>query len=155
MIFGIKNEELLEASKKGDVEKVRKLLKKGADVNAKNFLGYTPLHYGAANGHIEVVKLLLEHGADPNIKNNEGKTAIDLARKEGYFDIVELIEEFKSIRRIQILNIEASKLSVNEWGKIIVKVKGKGKISINLKGDVEWIKPEPKKYQENRSLKYL
>jgi hypothetical protein len=106
---------------------------------------------------INVVRLLLEHGADPNIKNNDGKTAIDLALEKGYSEIVKLIrgiqrgieklhklkfiEEFKSF---QILNIETPKLFVDEWGKIIVKVKGKGKISIYLKGDVEWIKPEPK-----------
>jgi hypothetical protein len=50
-------------------------------------------------------------------------------------------EEFKSF---QILSIEAPKLFVDEWGKIIVKIKGKGKVSINLEGDVEWIKPELK-----------
>jgi serine/threonine protein kinase len=207
MIFLSKNEELLEASEKGDVEKVKKLLKKGADVNAKNFLGFTslhiaasaghievvkllienganvnakdnvgwtplynaaiyghievvklliekgadvnakanygttPLHEAAYHGHIEVVRLLLEHGADPYIKTNDGKTAIDIAREKGYSDIVKLIKEFISF---QILSIESPKLYINEWGKIIVKVKGKGKISINLKGDVEWIKPEPK-----------
>jgi hypothetical protein len=52
------------------------------------------------------------------------------------------IEE--TITKPSILSIEATKLSVDEWGKIIVKVKGKGKASINLEGDVEWIKPDPK-----------
>jgi hypothetical protein len=64
-----------------------------------------------------------------------------LAREEGYFDIAKLIEEFISF---QILSIESPKLYINEWGKIIVKVKGKGKVSINLEGDIEWIKPELK-----------
>jgi serine/threonine protein kinase len=172
--FESKNKELLEASEKGDVEEVKKLLKEGANLNARNIVGWTPLHLAVQNGHIEVVKLLiekganvnakdnigdtplhdaadkghievvrllLEHGADPNIKNYEGKTAMDLAREKGYSDIVKLIEEFISF---QILNIEAPKLFVNEWGKIIVKIKGKGKVSIKLKGDVEWIKPELK-----------
>jgi serine/threonine protein kinase len=47
-------------------------------------------------------------------------------------------EEFKSF---QILSIESPKLFVNEWGKILVKVKGKGKVSINLEGNVEWKDP--------------
>jgi ankyrin repeat protein len=168
MIFKSKNEKLLEASKKGDVEKVKKLLKEGADVNAKDKYdmtplhsaarnghievvklliekgayvnandknGWTPLHFAAFSGHIEVVMLLLEHGADPNIKNNEGKTAIDIAREKRHFDIAKLIEEFISF---QILSIESPKLFVNDWGKIIVKIKGKGKVSINLEGDIEW-----------------
>ena len=103
--------------------------------------GKTPLYWAAIKGRIEVVKVLLEHGADPNIKNITGKTAIDVARMNGYSNIAELIEEFKSF---QILSIETSKLFVDEWGKIIVKAKGEGEVSVNLEGDVEWIKPELK-----------
>jgi hypothetical protein len=44
-------------------------------------------------------------------------------------------------RKPSILSIEATKLSVDEWGKIIVNVKGKGKVSINLEGDVDWKDP--------------
>jgi serine/threonine protein kinase len=135
------NTPLHFAASNGYIEVVKLLIENGAYVNAKNKNGSTPLHYAANKGHIEVFKLLLEHGANPNIKNNNGKTAIDLAREKGYSEIVKLIEEFK---HFQILNIEASKLFVNEWGKIVVKIKGKGKVSINLEGDVEWIKPDPK-----------
>jgi hypothetical protein len=173
-ISSLIDKELLKASGIGDVEKVKKLLKEGADVNAKdkwddtplhlaaiyghievvkvliengayvnakNKFGNTPLHAAALNGHINVIKMLLERGAYLNIKNNEGKTAIDLAREKGYFNIVNLIEGFKSF---QILSIETTELFVDEWGKIIVKVKGKEKVSISLKGDVDWIKPDPK-----------
>jgi tRNA A-37 threonylcarbamoyl transferase component Bud32 len=49
------------------------------------------------------------------------------------------IEE--TIGKLSILNIEAPKLYVNEWGKIIAKVRGKGKISVNLEGDVDWKDP--------------
>jgi serine/threonine protein kinase len=145
------------AARNGHIEIVKLLIENGANVNAKDKYGWTPLHEAAFYGHIEVARLLLEHGAEPNIKNNEGKTAMDLTLEKGYSDIVKLIrgiqrgieklhklkfiEEFKFF---QILNIETPKLFVDEWGKIIVKVKGKGKVSINLKGDVEWIKPEPK-----------
>ena len=48
------------------------------------------------------------------------------------------------LKSFQILSIEAPKLFVNEWGKIIVKIKGKGKISVGLEGDIDWIKPELK-----------
>jgi ankyrin repeat protein/serine/threonine protein kinase len=132
---------LHDAAGVGYINVVKLLIEHGADVNAKTNYGWTPLHLAASECHIEVARLLLEHGADPNIKNNEGKTVIDLALEKGYSDIVKLIEEFKSFK---ILNIEAPKLFVNEWGKIIVKVKGKGKISLKLKGDVNWKDPGSK-----------
>jgi hypothetical protein len=129
------------AAEKGHIEVVKLLIENGAYVNAKDKYGWTPLHEAANNGHIEVVKVLLEHGADPDIADIIGENAMSLARKKGYYSIVKLIEEFKSFK---IFNIEVPKLFVNEWGKIIIKVKGKGKVSINLEGDVDWIKPDPK-----------
>src|SRR5690606_18477299 len=43
----------------------------GADVNAKNIYGFTPLHYAANETHFECVPMLLAHGANLNIKNND------------------------------------------------------------------------------------
>ena len=53
------------AARKGDVEKVRKLLDQGADVSDRGRFG-TPLHAAAAGGHAELVSFLLERGADVN-----------------------------------------------------------------------------------------
>jgi serine/threonine protein kinase len=129
---------LHEAAFWGCMNVVKLLIENGANVNAKNKFGNTPLHLASIRGNIEIVRLLLEHGADPDIINNGGNTAVDLARNKGYFGIVKLIEEFKSIK---ILSIEVPKLFVDEWGKILVKIKGKGKVSINLEGDVDWKDP--------------
>ena len=60
-----------------DVAKM--LINKGSDVNAKNNLGYTPLHIAALNGSSEIIKLLLENGADKNAKDNDGNTPYDRA----------------------------------------------------------------------------
>jgi ankyrin repeat protein len=52
------------------------LLEKGADVNAKNGFGETPLHCACKQGHEEnVVSLLLENGAEVNAQGNDGKTS--------------------------------------------------------------------------------
>ena len=42
---------------------VNKLLKKGADINCKDRMGWTPLHYAAALGSTSMVQLLLSAGA--------------------------------------------------------------------------------------------
>lgn len=62
----------------GDVEYVELLLKHGADPNARDKDGRTPLHYVAFNGHVEIVKVLLEHGADPRIADNGGAYSLRL-----------------------------------------------------------------------------
>ncbi|CEM28323.1 unnamed protein product [Vitrella brassicaformis CCMP3155] len=45
------------------------LLAKGADVNARDLYGRTPLHYACEDGQSKVVPLLLRNGADPHIQN--------------------------------------------------------------------------------------
>jgi outer membrane protein assembly factor BamB len=63
------NEDLLAAARKGDVEAVKSLVAKGADVNAKSAYGATALHFAADRGHVAVIKLLLELKADPNVRD--------------------------------------------------------------------------------------
>ena len=57
---------------------------KGADFNARNQIGSTPLHYGIALQEIpaEAALWLIEHGADPQIKDQSGHTPLDLATGE-------------------------------------------------------------------------
>ena len=59
-----KNQGLITAASKGHIEEITDLLKRGADVNATNRAGMTPLMMAASRGHLEAVKLLLEKGAD-------------------------------------------------------------------------------------------
>ncbi|XP_044746875.1 rabankyrin-5-like [Coccinella septempunctata] len=50
------------ASMNGDVEIVRLLIMKGADLDCRNLEGMTPLHFACKHGHEAVVDLLIEHG---------------------------------------------------------------------------------------------
>jgi len=51
---------------RGDQEGVAKTLSQGANVNASNLHGSTPLMHAASCGHVEVVRILLAAGADLN-----------------------------------------------------------------------------------------
>ena len=66
----------------------RVLLEHGADVNAVQQAGYTPLLEAAQAGELEILDLLLQYGADPLARREDGQTALDLARQEGRSDIV-------------------------------------------------------------------
>lgn len=51
----------------------------GADVNAKDKDGNTPLHLAAQNGQAQDVIGLVKYGADINLANKDGKTPLSLA----------------------------------------------------------------------------
>jgi len=67
------------------------LLSHGADVNAVDKDGRTPLHYAAEGGCAEAVKKLLELGADVYAIDSRGQTALHYAVKSLNKDVVELV----------------------------------------------------------------
>lgn len=75
----------------GSDEIVRELLAHGADVHARQVLGFTALHGAAVEGSDEMICLLLDHGADPYEKNDAGKTPVDLARERGKEQAAQLL----------------------------------------------------------------
>jgi ankyrin repeat protein len=67
------------------------LIEKGADVNAQQEGGFTPLMSAAQNGNAELTKLLLTHGADRNVETDDGKTAHDFAIEGKHDDVATLV----------------------------------------------------------------
>lgn len=64
------------AAEQGDLETVRRLLDKGAMVDARDNCLWTPLMRAAQNGHLAVVQALLQAGADINVKDKDGYHAL-------------------------------------------------------------------------------
>lgn len=75
-------EKLVAAVNDGDLPVVRLCLSHGAEVNAKDKYGFTPLHLARMKGHEEVEKWLLAKGADPNVETPAAGTPL------GFLDIL-------------------------------------------------------------------
>lgn len=73
------NEDFFNAAGKGDLSVLKRLIAKGAEVNAKGADGVTALILASQNGHKEAVQALLDKGAEVNAKRTDGGTALILA----------------------------------------------------------------------------
>ena len=65
------------------------LVERRADVNVKNEMGYTALHFHAFIGNVSLMKLLVERGADVRLTNSNGQTASDVERFDGKLDVLQ------------------------------------------------------------------
>ena len=65
-------------------------LKCGAEVDARDKMGCTPLHFASRQGHQGLVQLLLEHHADVLARNHEDQTFLDIAWAKGHKEIVDV-----------------------------------------------------------------
>ncbi|MDB4794760.1 ankyrin repeat domain-containing protein [bacterium] len=75
----------------GHIEAVKQHLAAGAEVNAKDEDGLTPLDHAVWGGHTEVAELLIANGADVNAKDKYGWTPLLHAARKGHKEIVELL----------------------------------------------------------------
>ena len=77
---------------RGDIETVKLLLDKGADVNLKTDLGLTALNEAGGTGKVALVKLLLERGAEIDAKGGPfGYTVLSNAAFNGHRELVKFL----------------------------------------------------------------
>ena len=88
----VDNSAMHHAAFEGHLDIVQQLEIYGANINARDKEGTTPLWIAANNGHYEVVKFLLNKGASYKIRNNNGVSPIEAAANRGHADIVSYLE---------------------------------------------------------------
>jgi uncharacterized protein len=75
-----------------NAETVRLLLQHGAQANAAQAGGFTPIFSAAIANRGDLAEILLAHGADPHRKDDQGKTPADFARERGHAELAAWLE---------------------------------------------------------------
>jgi len=76
--------QLIHAASLGDLAEITRLVAHGADINAADYDGRSPLHLAAAEGREMAVAYLLARGADPLAKDRWGMTPADDAKSHNH-----------------------------------------------------------------------
>jgi ankyrin repeat protein len=77
-----------------DRDSLALLVQRGADVNATNEAGLTPLHIAVLDGQRLLTKRLIDLGADVDVADDHGRTPLSIATEKGDRAIIDLLERF-------------------------------------------------------------
>jgi len=90
-----------QAALDDNLNRVRTLLDKGGDPDARDGSGYTALHYASRSGYEAVCQFLLEQGADVNAQTRSGKvSSLHRAAYSGHTAVVRLLIKYGADLRL-------------------------------------------------------
>lgn len=127
-----KSPKLHVYAKKGNAQKILKLVQSGVDINEANYDKETAIHIAVKHKKVESIQMLIYLGANTEIKNSYGNTARDLLKEfpviQSKFDsftvtlyqhniqvIVSILEKVKPYLSNEVCHIIAN-YSVNSKG---------------------------------------
>src|ERR1044071_5593940 len=92
--------ELQDAASRGDLEKVRALIKSNPAGASAREGGTTALHEATRAGHLEVVKLLVASGANVNATDFSGLTPLRLAVGRRQMEIAGFLRQQGGVEQV-------------------------------------------------------
>ncbi|MGA9851793.1 MAG: ankyrin repeat domain-containing protein [Gammaproteobacteria bacterium] len=88
--------QLLARAAEATPAELGRLIKAGANVNAQDRYGVTPLMQAVIGNNTAAVSTLISAGSDLRVKDFRGDTALDLARALGRTEIINLLGHMNS-----------------------------------------------------------
>ncbi|HTW58837.1 MAG TPA: ankyrin repeat domain-containing protein [Terriglobales bacterium] len=88
------DQQLFAASGNRDLIAAEKIIRRGANLEARATNGLTPLMSAAESGSVPLVSLLLENGANAAAKDDQGETALSWGARGGWVKLVNLLARF-------------------------------------------------------------
>lgn len=86
---------LILATLKGNLNVVKMLVEKGANINQRNWQGHSSIQYACSKGWIDIVEYLLVKGVDINVVDNRGDSSLHRLASLGRIEILELVLKYK------------------------------------------------------------
>jgi len=126
------------AIKRGNLLKVKKLLKRGEDANMRGSKGETPLFAAVRAGHATIVATLLLGKADPSIRSSSSAKAADLATKTEIRCLLELASGRKVGAREQRSAFAALSDCTPLLFQRFLKARGMQVAVSNVRSEHEW-----------------
>ena len=80
-----------QATLDGHIEKVKRMVERGTDINTRDSYGRTALHIASAENHNIDMQILIELGADINAQDKQGRTPLMYAAADGKKNAVALL----------------------------------------------------------------
>jgi quinoprotein dehydrogenase-associated probable ABC transporter substrate-binding protein len=87
------NQELSNAINANDIERVKFLVGKGAEVNKPDLQGWLPLNNAARQRKDDMIKALIDLGADPNLADEGGTTPLVAAAMRDHVPSIKVLLE--------------------------------------------------------------
>jgi 8-oxo-dGTP pyrophosphatase MutT (NUDIX family) len=124
----------------GGLDLVNRLLVAGAEVNATDGAGFTPLHLAATRGDLALVTRLLLRGADTSMRTHDGQMSATLARSRGHESMARFLETWWG-ERARIVARRQRQLS--PWTTLIEKdvefAPGRSPDTYHAFGPFDWV----------------
>ncbi|MBN2478345.1 ankyrin repeat domain-containing protein [Candidatus Micrarchaeota archaeon] len=101
-----------------ELEELKFLIEKGADINSSRF---PILYYVAYDGTPEIAEYLIGLGADPKLKNKDGKTALEVAEEEKNTAVAEFLRNYMAENESGAEDVESGELPILEESDVEIE----------------------------------